>query len=132
MLPEFGPSGRRLPTAATRDPATVLGSTKKSKKHKPSVADAAAAPYSAAQAAVNEMMRKALEEDQYSALGSIVDTDSEDDDIGAATKSTVLVDPASISAPMAVAGAPPGAVVGGGGGEGHREDHREPVRLPCP
>lgn len=36
--------------------------------------------YSAAQTAVNDMMRRALEEDQYSALGSIVDTDSSDED----------------------------------------------------
>merc|ERR1719410_2961662 len=39
--------------------------------------------YTAAQNAVNDMMRRALEEDQYSALGSIVDTstsDSEDDE----------------------------------------------------
>lgn len=35
---------------------------------------------SAAQLAVNEQMRKALEEDQYSANGSIVDTDSDDDE----------------------------------------------------
>ena len=35
---------------------------------------------SAAQMAVQEQMRKALEEDQYSANGSIVDTDSDDDD----------------------------------------------------
>jgi hypothetical protein len=34
----------------------------------------------AAQKAVNEQMRKALEEDQYSANGSIVDTDTDDDD----------------------------------------------------
>jgi hypothetical protein len=33
-----------------------------------------------AQIAVNEQMRKALEEDQYSANGSIVDTDTDDDD----------------------------------------------------
>ncbi len=35
---------------------------------------------SAAQMAVQEQMRKALEEDQYSANGSIVDTDSDDDE----------------------------------------------------
>jgi hypothetical protein len=35
---------------------------------------------SAAQMAVNEQMRRALEEDQYSANGSIVDTDSDDDE----------------------------------------------------
>jgi hypothetical protein len=33
-----------------------------------------------AQLAVNEQMRRALEEDQYSANGSIVDTDSDDDE----------------------------------------------------
>ena len=38
------------------------------------------AGYSAQQAAVNDMMRRALEEDQYSALGSVVDTDSSDDE----------------------------------------------------
>jgi hypothetical protein len=35
---------------------------------------------SAAQLAANEQMRKVLEEDKYSALGSIVDTDSDDED----------------------------------------------------
>lgn len=35
---------------------------------------------SAAQIAVNEQMRRALEEDQYSAHGSIVESDSEDDE----------------------------------------------------
>jgi len=35
---------------------------------------------SAAQMAVQEQMRKALEEDQYSANGSVVDTDSDDDE----------------------------------------------------
>jgi hypothetical protein len=35
---------------------------------------------SAAQLAVNEQMRRALEEDQYSANGSIVDTDTDDED----------------------------------------------------
>lgn len=35
---------------------------------------------SAAQLAVNEQMRRALEDDAYSALGSIVDTDTDDDD----------------------------------------------------
>jgi len=36
--------------------------------------------FSAAQAAVNDMMRCALEEDQYSAFGSIVNTESSDDE----------------------------------------------------
>lgn len=35
----------------------------------------------ASQMAVNEQMRRALEEDQYSANGSIVDTDSDDDEL---------------------------------------------------
>jgi hypothetical protein len=35
----------------------------------------------AAQMAVNEQMRRALEEDQYSANGSIVDTESDDEDL---------------------------------------------------
>ena len=37
-------------------------------------------PLSAAQVAVNEQMRRALEDDAYSAFGSIVDTDTDDDD----------------------------------------------------
>jgi hypothetical protein len=69
------------------------------------LADSGSAPYSAAQTAVNEMMRKALEEDQYSALGSIVDTDSDDDDVGTVAKSTVIADTASIPAPTGGAGA---------------------------
>jgi hypothetical protein len=42
--------------------------------------NAASGGYSAAQTAVNDMMRRALEENQYSALGSVVDTDSSDED----------------------------------------------------
>ena len=107
---EFGVSGRRLPTAATRPEApagaAAAGSGKKPKKPKAgSLADSGSAPYSAAQAAVNEMMRKALEEDQYSALGSIVDTDSDDDDVGAVAKSTMIVDTATIPAPNSGGGA---------------------------
>jgi len=53
---------KKLPTSATSStPASSTG-------------------YSAQQAAVNDMMRRALEEDQYSALGSVVDTDSSDDE----------------------------------------------------
>ena len=37
-------------------------------------------PFSAAQVAANEQMRRALEDDAYSALGSIVDTDTDDDE----------------------------------------------------
>ncbi|EJK54272.1 hypothetical protein THAOC_26123, partial [Thalassiosira oceanica] len=59
-------------------------SSSRSGKGKSASSAAAAAPpvssYSAQQAAVNDMMRRALEEDQYSALGSIVETDSSDDD----------------------------------------------------
>ena len=36
--------------------------------------------YSAGQNKINDMMRRALEDEQYSALGSIVDTDSSDDE----------------------------------------------------
>jgi hypothetical protein len=61
---------------------------KKAKKHAKKLPMAAASALShleppgltAAQKAVNEQMRKALEEDQYSANGSIVDTDTDDDD----------------------------------------------------
>ena len=96
-----------MPTAATRpEGAVVGGSGKKPKKPKAGSLDGGSAPYSAAQAAVNEMMRKALEEDQYSALGSIVDTDSDDDDdVGAVAKSTVIVNAASIPAPTTSGGA---------------------------
>ena len=52
---------------------------KKPRKHKK--LNALGDHLSAAQIAVNEQMRKALEEDQYSALGSIVDTDSEEEDV---------------------------------------------------
>ena len=52
---------------------------------KPTLGVVAVAAYadhglSAAQIAVNEQMRRALEEDQYSAHGSIVESDSEDDE----------------------------------------------------
>jgi hypothetical protein len=52
-------------------------SRKQSRKGMISDRDAGLSP---AQLAVNEQMRRALEEDQYSANGSIVDTDSDDDD----------------------------------------------------
>ena len=45
-----------------------------------SAASPASGGYTPAQAAMNDMMRKALETDEYSALGSVVDTDSSDDD----------------------------------------------------
>jgi len=77
------------------NPSSTSGRVKKSKK-KAAAAAAAAAMHqnqdssnmgtshtlglSNAQAAVDDMMRRALEEDQYSALGSVVDTDSSDDD----------------------------------------------------
>eukprot|EP00816_Leptocylindrus_hargravesii_P007090 CAMPEP_0196824626 /NCGR_PEP_ID=MMETSP1362-20130617/92590_1 /TAXON_ID=163516 /ORGANISM="Leptocylindrus danicus, Strain CCMP1856" /LENGTH=411 /DNA_ID=CAMNT_0042204945 /DNA_START=53 /DNA_END=1288 /DNA_ORIENTATION=- len=41
---------------------------------------AAGGYYSAGQVAINDMMRRALEEEQYSALGSIIETDSSDDE----------------------------------------------------
>lgn len=68
--------------------ATGSGSGRKHKKSKQNqsssnVLDQSAmysSGYTAEQANVNDMMRRALEEDQYSALGSIVDTDSSDDE----------------------------------------------------
>jgi len=55
----------------------IKKSRKQSRKGIISDRDAGLSP---AQLAVNEQMRRALEEDQYSANGSIVDTDSDDDD----------------------------------------------------
>lgn len=77
---------------ATSAPTEGLNTKKKSRKLKDTAAASASAlaaatagdsggnGYSAAQNAVNDMMRRALEEDQYSALGSIVDTESSDED----------------------------------------------------
>eukprot|EP00545_Synedropsis_sp_CCMP1620_P007371 CAMPEP_0119015742 /NCGR_PEP_ID=MMETSP1176-20130426/11506_1 /TAXON_ID=265551 /ORGANISM="Synedropsis recta cf, Strain CCMP1620" /LENGTH=417 /DNA_ID=CAMNT_0006969057 /DNA_START=228 /DNA_END=1481 /DNA_ORIENTATION=+ len=45
---------------------------------------------SAQQTAVNEQMRRALEDDAYSALGSIVDTDTDDDDCEFKTRGGVI------------------------------------------
>ena len=72
---------------------TTSGRVKKNKKKMRAAAAAAmmadsgspsgsgsGAGYSAAQIVVNDMMRRALEEDQYSALGSVVDTDSSDEE----------------------------------------------------
>jgi len=57
---------------------------KKSKKNKAQQLQdqhaTAAGGYSARQLAVNDMMRLALEEDAYSALGSVVDTESSEDE----------------------------------------------------
>jgi len=47
-------------------------------------------PVSAAQVAVNEQMRRALEEDQYSAVGSVVDTDSEEEENHYRTRSGMV------------------------------------------
>jgi hypothetical protein len=52
---------RRLPTAQSRD--------KKKNADPDGVTSSMPLGYSAQQAAVNDMMRRALEEDQYSALG---------------------------------------------------------------
>lgn len=51
------------------------------KQHRVKIAVPEGSGLTAAQVAVNEQMRRALEEDQYSANGSIVDTDSDDDDL---------------------------------------------------
>ena len=59
----------------------TLDTRTKNATKKQSTSKSSSAPaFSTQQAAVNDMMRRALEEDQYSALGSIVDTDSSDDD----------------------------------------------------
>jgi hypothetical protein len=56
---------------------------------------------SAAQLAVNEQMRRVLEDDAYSALGSIVDTDTDDDDIEFPTRGgTVRLDHGAIVTAM--------------------------------
>eukprot|EP00546_Thalassionema_frauenfeldii_P006922 CAMPEP_0178921162 /NCGR_PEP_ID=MMETSP0786-20121207/15406_1 /TAXON_ID=186022 /ORGANISM="Thalassionema frauenfeldii, Strain CCMP 1798" /LENGTH=427 /DNA_ID=CAMNT_0020595307 /DNA_START=45 /DNA_END=1329 /DNA_ORIENTATION=- len=57
---------------------------------------------SAAQLAVNEQMRRALEDDKYSALGSIVDTDTDDDehDFRTSRGGTVRLDRNSIMTAM--------------------------------
>jgi len=74
---------KKLPkaTATAIDAADTAGGASPSLQSTTSSAFGGIAPaYSAAQTAVNDMMRRALEEDQYSALGSIVDTDSSDED----------------------------------------------------
>ena len=59
-------------------PSSASGEGKPPKE--PTTPSSAPSGYSALQAAVNDMMRRALEEDQYSALGSVVDTDSSDEE----------------------------------------------------
>jgi hypothetical protein len=62
---------------------TAMDDRKKARKQQArragNVAPSTDEPLSAAQMAVNEQMRRVLEEDAYSALGSIVDTDTDDD-----------------------------------------------------
>ena len=55
---------------------------------------------SAAQIAVNEQMRRVLEEDQYSANGSIVDTDSEGEETYTYRNETVRMDRSALMAAM--------------------------------
>jgi hypothetical protein len=56
---------------------------------------------SAQQTAVNEQMRRALEDDAYSALGSIVDTDTDEDDCEYRTRTgTIRLDRTTILAAM--------------------------------
>lgn len=81
---------RKLPTAASKkkkekaSSSTNAASNQSQTQSNAASAQSQAHPpgYSAQQAAVNDMMRRALEEDQYSALGSVVDTDSSDDEDG--------------------------------------------------
>jgi len=58
---------------------TKAPSRKKARKQAPQRRNSDSA-LSAAQQSVNEQMRRVLEEDQYSAMGSIVDTDSDEED----------------------------------------------------
>jgi hypothetical protein len=62
---------------------TAIDDRKKARKQQArragNVAPSTEEPLSAAQMAVNEQMRRVLEEDAYSALGSIVDTDTDDE-----------------------------------------------------
>lgn len=52
--------------------------------------------YSAGQNKINDMMRRALEDEKYSALGSIVDTDSSEDDSSFAFGARYGIDQTSI------------------------------------
>lgn len=118
---DYTGSGRRLPTASSRG-GDGHPPSKKSKKSKSSASaqdqsgNSAGAGgsvgYSAAQAAVNDMMRRALNEDQYSALGSVVDTDSSDDE----------ADGAALLAPT-------GAVASGGVSAAAAAVTSQPARL---
>lgn len=85
LLPQDKTTGpnttRRQPSAASRE----SGKRKKESalhpdSSNPTSSNGTKPGYSAQQAAVNDMMRRALEEDQYSALGSVVDTDSSEDE----------------------------------------------------
>ena len=69
-------------------------------RKKPPKSVAAQEGLSAAQVAVNEQMRRVLEEDQYSANGSIVDTDSEGEETVTYRNETVRMDRAALSAAM--------------------------------
>jgi hypothetical protein len=63
-----------------KEDATVRKKPRKQVRKAQVVGTGAVEELSAAQLAANEQMRKVLEEDKYSAVGSIVDTDSDDED----------------------------------------------------
>jgi hypothetical protein len=80
-VPKASAGGSTVPDLSTSlAAAETLGSGSPSYNSSGSYDGDALGSYSAAQHAVNDMMRRALEEDQYSALGSVVDTDSSDED----------------------------------------------------
>jgi len=71
----------KLKDGSSNNNVTDGGETRNNKKpRKPHQRKNQNESLSAAQLAVNEQMRRALEDDAYSALGSIVDTDTDDDD----------------------------------------------------
>lgn len=72
--------------------------SKKSKQANNEAQVAAGGYYSAGQVAINDMMRRALEEEQYSALGSIIQTDSSDDETVISRLPRITLDRSAIQA----------------------------------
>lgn len=88
---DFQSMNRRLPTNTNMRDNNTMTRPKKSKKkgssyndnnnnHSNGSSGGRGAGHSAYQTAVADMMRNALEEDQYSNIGSVVETDSSDDE----------------------------------------------------
>ncbi|EEC51405.1 predicted protein [Phaeodactylum tricornutum CCAP 1055/1] len=97
------PPRKKKPKKRNKDPKAGEDGAirKKPRKNKPpKEADVSAPGLTAAQKAVNEQMRRALEEDQYSAYGSIVDTDSDGEDEYTYRGQSVRLDRSSIQQAM--------------------------------